>query len=500
MRFHIKFQISPAFLITILLFFFVSCSSCPDCPENFCPDSSHSADEFSDMLIPENEPDISEYLEEQELSEITAVSCPAELVPPPPLSPLHAENGFISDKSGRKILLRGVNFSGMEEGGTGIFNDKHFEEFQKFGFNAIRLPVGWAGIEPAQGIINEEYLKEIDKIIDLAEKYSMFVLLDMHQWYWAAAGMPDWTCPLKPELSVEYLTGCAEVFFSSPDLIDAFAKVWEVLAGRYKGRSVIAAFDLINEPPPPYWMDALTGEFEEGSLFQFYNLLIDRIRSIDPDRMIFIEPVIASFGQTSLPEFNSANLVYSPHIYILHTYSEEAGLEWLIEPNPDFLESQYDMAVESAARLKMPAAVGEYGVPPYKDGGTGWLLLSGDLQDKFFMGSFYWDACGGWGLLDKNLIINPYYIENLMRPFIAAAAGDVYQMISIPWSGNFYARIFIPENQTCSITEVVLPSIIYPSGPQIAVSENARSLYDPLKQRLYVQALVPYAVIEIMVH
>ena len=59
-----------------------------------------------------------------------------------------------------------------------------FEFFKKFranGLDIIRLAVTWQNIEPQMGVYNEKYLKSLDRIFDLAAKYGVYILLDMHQ-------------------------------------------------------------------------------------------------------------------------------------------------------------------------------------------------------------------------------------------------------------------------------------------------------------------------------
>lgn len=417
----------------------------------------------------------------------------------PALRPLHSDGVFIRDDEGRIVFLRGVNMSGAEGGNKQAFKKEDFEALRVFAFNAVRLPFGWVGIEPEMGQIDETYLAFLDSMLEWAEQESLYVVLDAHQWYWSLVGMPKWTCPLEPKVDQDYLMTCGGIFFSAEDLVNRFAEMWRMLSKRYRDRHVIAAFDILNEPPPPSLSAILDGSFEGNTLPVFYTRVADAIRSEDPLRMLFIEPAIVSFGNTVLPPMPFANAVYSPHIYIPHTYQEGVGLTWLFEPSPDFLQAQYEAALKDAKRLGMPIVVGEFGVVPEKEGAAGWLLTSLSLQDRFLIGSFYWDYQGTFGLFDSNKQPKAFFLEHALKPYLAASAGDPIEVVAEPWSGFFRARIRISPQYLCKVSEVSLPQKLYPSGPVVTVTPNARFEYDPAHQRLYIQNLEPDGIVEIVV-
>ena len=49
------------------------------------------------------------------------------------------------------------------------------------GYNVIRLGVLWAGLEPEQGQYNMTYLDQVVECVNIAEKFGLNVVLDMHQ-------------------------------------------------------------------------------------------------------------------------------------------------------------------------------------------------------------------------------------------------------------------------------------------------------------------------------
>ena len=54
----------------------------------------------------------------------------------------------------------------------------------------------WPGVEPVRGSYNETYLAEIRKIVDLAYRYGIYTILDMHQdlltEQYCGEGVPPW--------------------------------------------------------------------------------------------------------------------------------------------------------------------------------------------------------------------------------------------------------------------------------------------------------------------
>ncbi len=62
--------------------------------------------------------------------------------------------------------------------------------------NVIRLHVAWEGVEPARGMYNYSYLNELRKIVRMADRYGISILLDSHQDLFSkkfcGEGFPDW--------------------------------------------------------------------------------------------------------------------------------------------------------------------------------------------------------------------------------------------------------------------------------------------------------------------
>jgi endoglycosylceramidase len=70
--------------------------------------------------------------------------------------------------------------------------------FAQMGFNVVRLPISWANLERFKGWFDAVFLaRYLDRDVQWAKKYGLYVVLDMHQWPWESrfggCGVPDWS-------------------------------------------------------------------------------------------------------------------------------------------------------------------------------------------------------------------------------------------------------------------------------------------------------------------
>lgn len=182
------------------------------------------------------------------------------------------------DGEGRTRLFNGFNIDDKLidcEKFRYNLDEEFFKKYRANGFDFIRLAVTWQNIEPQMGRFNESYLRSIDEIFDLAEKYGVYILLDMHQDLYSGFngvgggdGAPEWACmtdgykakPYKFVWAEAYVFGkwvhrCFDHFWNNDTvegkgLQDRYADVWRMLAQRYGGRAALFGFDFMNEPAP----------------------------------------------------------------------------------------------------------------------------------------------------------------------------------------------------------------------------------------------------------
>lgn len=175
------------------------------------------------------------------------------------------------DQAGRHVLLHGINMvcKDKELQYIGNWDEKDFRRLRLWGFNVIRFGVIWDGLEPQPGTYNDAYIEALRRLIQLAGKHQLHVILDMHQDLFSAAfgsGAPAWATITDGEAyeaghvwSDAYLfNGAVQKAFDNfwnntqaPDGIgiqDHFVRAWEHLVSKLHNESNIIGYDIINEP------------------------------------------------------------------------------------------------------------------------------------------------------------------------------------------------------------------------------------------------------------
>ena len=196
------------------------------------------------------------------------------------------------DEYGRERIFHGVNFGAKnmsffdwyEESEFGIPFEKCIEQLSSRGVNVIRHFVNWSCIEPEPRSYNEKFLDEIQYFLDVCEKYSIYVYIDMHQDLYSlfrdpskvnlkhynkcGDGAPLWACFTngarfkKPSLvwAEGYFFDKAvhnafDNFWNNTEIYgqgiqDHFCDLWRMLAKRFGNHPALLGFDILNEPYP----------------------------------------------------------------------------------------------------------------------------------------------------------------------------------------------------------------------------------------------------------
>ena len=184
---------------------------------------------------------------------------------------------FVDDK-GRTRLFNGMNIDDKlidSEVFRYDLNEEFFKKFRAHGFDFIRLAVTWQNLEPVMGKYNEKYLESLDKIFELASKYGVYILLDMHQDIYSGNGgksvgdgAPEWaviTDGAKPRMPIfvwadgyffgKWVHKSFDHFWNNDPvggkgLQDRYCDLWKMLAERYGDSPALFGYDLMNEPFP----------------------------------------------------------------------------------------------------------------------------------------------------------------------------------------------------------------------------------------------------------
>jgi hypothetical protein len=147
---------------------------------------------------------------------------------------LSVQGTWIVDSTGTPILLSGVNYPGYESLNPRMHTESAYASFAKMGFNVVRLQISWASLERYKGQFDSSLLMwYVDRDVQLAKRYGLYVVLDMHQYQWASMSggdrAPDWAVRqyLASRLGIRQ---AVSDFGADPSLQDHLIMVWKNIA------------------------------------------------------------------------------------------------------------------------------------------------------------------------------------------------------------------------------------------------------------------------------
>jgi glucan 1,3-beta-glucosidase len=234
-----------------------------------------------------------------------------------------------------------------------------FQNVKKLGLNHVRVPFPYTLLESdeAAGVYKDEGWKWLDNAVTWSEEAGIYCILDLH-------GAPG------RQSKAEH-TGERErnELWSSRANQQRTVKLWQAIAKRYKGRTAIAAFDLLNEP---------MGAPDAKPMLAFQFQLLRAVRDIDPQRLVIIED-----GYKGIERFvpvaakDRSGLIYSVHVY-----------PTLTEPQPSpthherYFSERMPKMLKEQARFGQPLYIGEWNVVQESAGGAPMLKKHVDAMGR----------------------------------------------------------------------------------------------------------------------
>ena len=176
------------------------------------------------------------------------------------------------------------------------------------GVNVIRLPMNYRHFEDDMNPF--EYLEEgfhkLFRFLDLCKAHNIYVILDMHSCQgWQSS---DWHCDNSSGRSL---------LWSDKLYQNRFVALWEEIARRCRGRSEIAAYDVMNEPVVNSKRGLTPYAYEPrwAPLNQLNRRVTEAIRKIDDRHIIALEGEFYTNYFSELDAPFTDNLIYSGHRY-----------------------------------------------------------------------------------------------------------------------------------------------------------------------------------------
>jgi aryl-phospho-beta-D-glucosidase BglC (GH1 family) len=175
------------------------------------------------------------------------------------------------------------------------FTEEEFIVLKDLGFNFVRIPLDYRTYtRPGNwDIFIEERVAEIDKVIEWGKKYGVHVCLNLHR----APGycVNQAVLPANQNLDL----------WNNASAQQAFVNHWAYFANRYKNIPYEElSFNLVNEP----------AGMDENTYVSVMKKAIDKIQSINPDRVIFVDGLNYS-RDIILSLKNEKNIIQAIHVY-----------------------------------------------------------------------------------------------------------------------------------------------------------------------------------------
>ncbi len=165
---------------------------------------------------------------------------------------------------------------------------KDIELLSKNNVNCVRLPFNYR-------IFREEHVDGfalVDSLVSWCKEYKIYVILDMHS---APGGQSPYFIadPQKTKL------------WDSETNKSETIQLWKQLADHYKNESIIAGYDLLNEPKTKSTQD----------LLNLCKELTTEIRKIDSNHLLIMEGNNLAHDFKGFPVLTDENQLYSFHYY-----------------------------------------------------------------------------------------------------------------------------------------------------------------------------------------
>ena len=220
------------------------------------------------------------------------------------------------------------------------------------GMNHVRLPINSRVVMDEAGGLIESGFELIDRLIGWCRKHDLWAVLDLHG---APGGQTGTHIDDSPNGSPE--------LFTDQRYRDLTVRLWRALADRYRDETVIAAYDLLNEPLPHEHQHSYASQLRD-----IYVDLTSAIREVDPNHAITYEGTHWATNWSIFTEVWDPNSVLQFHKY------------WSAPDRPSI--HQY---IDAGRRLGLPIYMGEGG-ENYLD----WVQTAFQLYDDCGISWNFW--------------------------------------------------------------------------------------------------------------
>ncbi|MFI5776602.1 cellulase family glycosylhydrolase [Nocardia sp. NPDC051570] len=294
------------------------------------------------------------------------------------------------------------------------FGDEDADLLTREGFDAVRLAVFWAAVEPRPGVYDDDYLADIRQTVAMLERHGIATLVEAHQDIWSTRyggdGAPDWATiddgiPDGPHdliganlANPAYWRATDNFYANRPaadgiGIRDRFLAMWRHVAETLSGTPGLIGYGPLNQPPTGAAFLPCLADFCPPPLADQLRALsrdvTQAIRQGDGATPVWLAPLITSnYGSRSdLGQVPDANVVYGYNSYCVVAALQGGGGAGC--------EPQWQAGAVEAARYsgeqRIPAMATEFGATGAADALRANAAIFDDHQD----GWFHWTYFGG---------------------------------------------------------------------------------------------------------
>jgi len=413
-------------------------------------------------------------------------------------APLSTRCGHFVDEAGRTVVLTGVNARvdgvfdvALDMGRAPLesipgFTIDDARAMRAMGFNTLRLPIQWSGVEPTEaGGFDGAYLDRVAAVVALCREAGLYVLIDWHQDAYSKEigedGAPRWAIVPAPErllsgpltdlierrTSRQVLRAFETFFGDGADgdrLRERFSRAAAHVAARFAGDRTVVGYETYNEPI--------------GSDDQVLrvNLAAARaMRAADPGHLVVFEPNVTQrqfVNRSSVPAepFAVAGGVYAPHTYQLAFVSTPAQLMTF---TLETLEGSVASARDEARAWGTPLLITEWGYDPRGVRADDYYEVQQTLQERYMASAMVWlwkeDSQDSWGLHDYDPATHRWTMRANMRRRLARVRPEAVAGLPTRYGYDRAARRFTLEYTGSAA--VTAPTRLYvPAAEDFAAS------------------------------
>ncbi len=230
-----------------------------------------------------------------------------------------------------------------------FFTDADAAAMARIGFNVVRIPIHYRRLEDdaAPFELKESGFAALDRAIDSCARLGLYTLIDLHV-------LPGSQNGFWHSDNATHRAG----FWGHPHFEERVLNIWRAIAARYRSNPWVAGYEPLQEPGDP------TGRH----IARFFPKLLDAIRDIDADHILFLKG--NEFGSEwafyTEPRPNTAFIAFDfavPGTVVGGPYpGESAGVHY----DRSVLEQRFLQITEQARSTDTPIWIVEFG-PIYTD-------------------------------------------------------------------------------------------------------------------------------------